>query len=486
VKRPHTTYVSIHIQRILAACSFVAIALVDMSSTAALAQKPADKAALPEPSENPLETSNTGDPILRVADQYLSPNDLRDALISAIAVNPENAIAEAERDEALGARRETRSARWPTVDLTVAANRSFARDFSNDPDNVIERSRGKGRVDGTVSVQQTLFDFGATKLRENAANEGVVRALARQDFAAESTTLRALGTWYDYFSYSHMTSLAQSVIDDRRSLSAILEERIARGVSAAVDRARLNSALANSTLRQAQFQRERDNAAARFIEVFASPPPRFLLRAQVPLFAAQSKELLVKYASDAPAVRAAEAEARSADAIARAVKAENLPNVTTGVDAGRYGLFEPGRTDYDVRGRITVRQRLFGAGAGRADQAVARATAANARANLVRMEAIREAETAWSDAQSLQASLRAYRDDYIASRITRDAVVIRFRVYRGSLFDVLDAEDRLFSAAAGYIRAIGELDAAQFSLLSRTGQLMDGLKLNDETKGLRR
>lgn len=486
MKRPHSTYFSNPGQRILAACAFASLTLVEITHTTATAQIPADKAALPLPSASPLDPSNEVDPILRVADQFILPGEIRSMLISAIALNPENAIAEAERDEALGARRETRSARLPTVDLSIAANRSFARDFSNDPDNVIERSRGKGRVDGTVSVQQTLFDFGATKLRENAANEGVVRALARQDFAAETTTLRALGAWYDYFSYSHMTSLAQSVIDDRRGLSAILEERIARGVSAAVDRARLNSALANSTLRQAQFQRERDNAAARFIEVFAAPPPRFLLRAKVPLVSTQSRELLIKYASDAPAVRAAEAEARSAESIARAVKAENLPNVTTGVDAGRYGLFEPGRTDYDVRGRITVRQRLLGAGAGRTDQAVARATAASARASLVRMEAIREAETAWSDAQSLNASLRAYRDDYVASRITRDAVVIRFRVYRGSLFDVLDAEDRLFSAAAGYIRAIGELDAANFVFLSRTGQLMDGLKLNDETKGPRR
>ncbi len=462
-------------------CIFTVIVSVYSVSYAQMNDR---QAALPNPSSNPLLNDSEADPILRVADRYAPSEELRAALKNAIDFNPETEIAVAERDEALGARRETRASLLPTVDFTLAANRSFARDFSNDPDNVIERSRGKGRVDGTISVQQTLFDFGASKLRENAANEGVVRALARQDYVAEITALRALSVWYDYFSYSHMTSLAQSVMDDRGGLSVILEERIAKGVSAAVDRARLNSALANSVLRQTQFQRERDKAEARFVEVFGAPPARFLLRAQAPLVTVQSKELLLKRAVEAPIVRAAEAEARSADAIARAVKAENLPNVTTGVDAGRYGLFEPGRTDYDIRGRITVRQRLLGAGAGRADQAAARATAASARANLVRMEAIREAETAWTDARSLRAALAAYRDDYVASRITRDAVVIRFRMYRGSLFDVLDAEDRLFSAAAGYIRALGEMDAANFTLLSRTGQLMDGLKLNNEAQGL--
>ncbi len=479
-KRRPAVRALLHAQQICTAAGLL------LASAVSHAQVAASKATLPVPSTNPLFNDSEADPILRVADRYVPNEELRAALKNAIAINPETEIAEAERDEALGARRETRASRLPTVDLSLAANRSFARDFSNDPDNVIERSRGKGRVDGTISVQQTLFDFGATRLRENAANEGVVRALARQDYAAEITALRALSAWYDYFSYSHMTSLAQSVIDDRRGLSAILEERIAKGVSAAVDRARLNSALANSVLRQAQFQRERDKAEARFLEVFGTSPARFLLRAQAPLVTVQSRDLLIKRASEAPSVRAAEAEARSADAIARAVKAENLPNVTTGVDAGRYGLFEPGRTDYDIRGRITVRQRLLGAGAGRADQAAARATAASARADLARIEAVREAETAWTDAQSVRTALSAYRDDYVASRITRDAVVIRFRVYRGSLFDVLDAEDRLFSAAAGYIRALGEMDAANFTLLSRTGQLMDGLKLNDETQGPQR
>jgi adhesin transport system outer membrane protein len=334
-----------------------------------------------------------------------------------------------------------------------------------------------GRVDATVSVQQTLFDFGATRFRMAAADERVVSALAQEERAANTVALRALGSWYDYFSFSHMTSLAQSLVDSRQNLASVLEERIAKGVSAEVDRARLNSALATSALRQAQFQRERDKASAEFEQAFGAPPPAFLRRASVPLIEVQSKDLMIKRASESPSVRASAAEARSAAALARAAKADTLPSVTTGIDLGRYGLFVSGRTDYDLRARITVRHRLFGAGSGQKDQAAARATAATARADFALAEAIREAETSLSDVISLRNTLDAYRADYIASRVTRDAVVIRFRVYRGTLFDVLDAEDRLFNAASGYIRALGDYDAASFILLSRTGQLMDSLNL---------
>ena len=74
--------------------------------------------------------------------------------------------------------------------------------------------------------------------------------------------------------------------------------------------------------------------------------------------------------------------------------------------------------------------------------------------------------------------LYAYRDDYVANRVTRDAVTERFRVARGTLFDALDAEDRLFSAAANYIRAMSERDAATFVALARSGDLLRVLNID--------
>jgi outer membrane protein, adhesin transport system len=461
--------------------SLITFGLVSATMTPLFAQESRVQtrpAAIPAASRQPQVIDTSTDSILLVADRLLPQADLTAALRQAIARNPEIAIAEAQSAEYLGARREVRSGRFPTVDMTLTANRSLARDFSNDPDNVLERTRGVGRVDATVSVNQTLFDFGATRLRMAAADERIVSALAQEERAVNAVALRALGSWYDYFAFSHMTSLAQSLMDSRQNLSSVLEERIAKGVSAEVDRARLNSALATSALRQAQFQRERDKASAQYREAFGAPPPAFLRRAPVPLIEVQSRDLLLKRAAESPSVRASDAEARSAASLARAARAETLPTVSTGLDLGRYGLFVSGRTDYDLRARITVRHRFFGPGAGRKDQAEARASAATARADFARQEAIREAETSLSDVISLRNTLDAYRADYMASRVTRDAVVIRFRVYRGSLFDVLDAEDRLFSAASGYIRALSDYDAASFILLSRTGQLMESLDLS--------
>ena len=49
----------------------------------------------------------------------------------------------------------------------------------------------------------------------------------------------------------------------------------------------------------------------------------------------------------------------------------------------------------------------------------------------------------------------------------------RFRVARGSLFDLLAAEQSYFETAANYLQAITDLDTARYVLLARTGGLAD-------------
>jgi adhesin transport system outer membrane protein len=158
------------------------------------------------------------------------------------------------------------------------------------------------------------------------------------------------------------------------------------------------------------------------------------------------------------------------------VRSEALPNVTAGIDAGRYGVFETER-DYDVRARVTLRHRFFGGAEPRVEQAQARARSVEARADRIRQEAERDASIAWSDVQALEAQAEALRESYIASRRSRDVLFERFRAARGSLFDVLEANDAYFETAVAYVQAISELDAARYVLLSRTGKLLEALDI---------
>jgi outer membrane protein, adhesin transport system len=453
-------------------CAIVTAAMLSNAALQAQSYLDPDAARLPDPDRAPLSVSDDTDPILAIAEAVADEAAFHQAIGEALKASPVLAEGQAEGEAAWAAKRAAEAAQFPRIDLALSGNKAIAREFSNDPDNVLERARGSGRIDATASLEQILVDFGASRLRINAAIERLDAAEAEYDRKSESIALRAVGAWYDLFAYGHLTELAQNFIVQNEQLRSAVEFRISQGVAAPVERARIDSAIASAKLRLAQYQREYQNARARFKELFGIEPPARIVRAPAPLLERLSDDALAERAGGSTPVRAAQAAARAAKAESDAARADTQPNITAGIDAGRFGLYEPGRRDYDVRARVTLRYRLFGPGDARADEARARANAADARAQSVQLEAEREARIAWADVGAMDDMLAAYHDDYVASRITRDAVSERFRVSRGTLFDALDAEDRLFSAAANYIRAISERDAATFVALARSGDLL--------------
>jgi adhesin transport system outer membrane protein len=64
-------------------------------------------------------------------------------------------------------------------------------------------------------------------------------------------------------------------------------------------------------------------------------------------------------------------------------------------------------------------------------------------------------------------------------------LVERFINARGNLFDVVAAEDSYFETATAYIRALSELDASRYVLLSKTGKLLGELDIDPARIGAR-
>jgi adhesin transport system outer membrane protein len=294
--------------------------------------------------------------------------------------------------------------------------------------------------------------------------------------------LEGVAAWYDVFATRALVAVTEGFVGNQQELRDAVAERIRQGASAQGDTARVESYIASAQTRLARFRRLLSNAEARFTQITGSPPPADLERAPVAELPGMTRDAASLAAMSTPAARAAQALADSARQEARATKADRLPQFTAGLEAGRYGVFE-NDVDYDVRGRVTMRQRLFGGTEARVAQAEARVAQADARASRIREEATRDAAIAWSDVEALQEQLRALEASYIASRRSRDVLLERFINARGDLFDVVAAEDAYFETATAYIQALSELDAARYVLLSRTGGLLRALRIDPATVG---
>jgi adhesin transport system outer membrane protein len=423
------------------------------------------------------------DPVLALAMQTASGQVFREAVAAAVARHPSLTEAQASETEAAAARREAKAGWLPTLDVSATSYHVLARKFSDDPDNVYERSRANSRSDFMVSLSQKVIDFGATSERIAASGARLRAAAASVDVAADQIALRMIAAWYDVFTYRALVRLVDTHSLQQQALRRDVQTRIDQGYSASGDLIRVDSALAETAARAATYRRQLAGAEARFYELAGLAPPPGLTRAPPAGAIMSSADMARAAALRAPAVRAADAVAEGARQDARAARADGLPTITAGIDGGRYGIFE-NRQDYDVRANVTLRQRFSGAIYARASQVSARSAQAAARADRVREEASRDAAIAWTDAQALDSQVAALEASYVAGRASRDMLVERFRLARGTLFDVLGAEDAAFSTAAAYIEALGDRDAARYALLSRTGRLLPSLGIAQEAPTL--
>ncbi len=432
---------------------------------------------LPAPSEDPLRIDPASDPILQLARAETSLPEFRNEIALAVRRNPSLDESLAQRDEAAAVRDEAKARRYPVADLSLSTFKIVSRAFSNDPQNVLERSRPESRTDGSIRIQQPVVDFGASGSRIAAGDARLQAALASMEDISGQVALRAVAVWYNVYGYRALVRLAEAFASSQRDLRSRLQERVTQGYAAQGDVAQVDSYVASSDAQLADFRRSAASAEAQYTAVIGSAPPASLGRAPAPDLTQVTRSHLRDDVAALPTVRAAGALAGAARRDVSALKSDRLPQLTAGLDAGRYGVLENAR-DYDVRANLTLSMRIGGGADQRIRQAQARAHGADARLQRTRQDAERDAEIALSDIAALEQAKAAIESNYLASRQSRDVLAERLRVSRGTLFDLLSAENNYFGVAARYIQTVTELDTARYVLLARTGKLLATLQID--------
>ena len=216
--------------------------IVCVSATGALAQT----VVLPEPNADPLRVDMARDPILRLSRTQSPREPFRAAIAAAVAGHPQTLEQLALGEEAQAVLDEAEERTLPSVDLTLTSYRVLAREFSNDQDNIVERSRSSQRTDALAAVNYTLFDFGAGARRIAAAGARLRAAAAETESGADRVALAAVASWYDVFAYRALVAVSAAFIEDQQDLRRDVEERVRLGVSAEGDVAQVDSFIASA------------------------------------------------------------------------------------------------------------------------------------------------------------------------------------------------------------------------------------------------
>lgn len=438
-------------------------------------ETPAD--VLAAPGTDPLAIDRSSDPVLALAEAGATRAQFAGIVRSAIARHPFVDEAEAELDEAEAIRNEARALALPVIDFSLSHFRVIDREFSNDPQNILERSRPEKRTDALLRLTAPVIDFGRAQARIASGNERIAAAEANFEDSAHRLAQGSIAAWYQVFTYRALVRLGQAFLSNQDELRAALQVRIEQGVSAPADLAQYDGYRAAAQSQLAQFHRQLETAEAQYRAYVGEDPPAELGRAPSAQTMEMTRDAAAALALELPLVERARRLARAAEFDRKATEALEKPGVSVGVDAGRYGVFE-NQQDYDVRANVTLTHRFLGGAKQRTDQATARERRAEATFERIRVEAERDAEIAWADVQALEDATAAHRDNYFASRQSRDALFERFRYARGTLYDVLNAQTNYFNVATRFIASVSELDIARYDLLAKTGLLLDALGID--------
>ncbi|WP_428406974.1 TolC family protein [Hyphococcus sp.] len=399
--------------------------------------------------------------------------DFNAAVRRAVGRHPAYHAQAANLDEAGALRRQAKSALYPQLSTQLRGDYSLTRDFAADTDNVVESLRPREQFTAGVSASQLIFDGGATINRIRSARSLDEEYRNALETRINDLALNALTAYHDVAAHQALAAFSRDFIKRQERILGDVKERERLGAGSKADVYRAEARLAAARARLAEINESKRLADVRYEEFFSEPPPLLARPAFDTPDVTGRNDTIATALEVNPEIAAAEARADARQADFKAAQSSRLPEVRLSVDAVKYDVFDTG-DDFDVRAGVTVNYNIFGGGARAAEISLARSRAKREQFNeaQVKQDIAREAAVAYERLQGADERLAALGDAVIAHDVTRDLVLERYKLSRGDLIDVLQAENDYFEAGVAYVIALSGRDMANYSLMEHTGDLL--------------
>lgn len=399
--------------------------------------------------------------------------EFRSAVRRAVGLHPVLHQEISRRDEARGHIRAERAALYPRLSANLSTDYVLSREFGAGTDNVVESLRPDGQINAGVSASQLLFDGGAAFQRIKGAKAHDRAEQQTISARINELSLSALSAYHDVAIHQAIMLLGEEFITRHEQLLADVKERERLGVGTRADVMQAAARLAAARARVSQIKESMRLAEIRFEEFFKAEPGVLALPSFEALAVGSRAEASALAVSRHPELGAAEARTERAQADYKAEKASRLPEVRATVSAVKYDVFDGG-DDYDVRAGVNMNYDIFAGGARGA--AIRRAGDIAKQQQYdedrVRLEIERDAAIAYERRESSSERLDALADAIIAHYEARALIAERFRVARGDLIDLLQAENDYFESGVAYLVGLADRDMATYALMEHTGDLL--------------
>jgi adhesin transport system outer membrane protein len=394
------------------------------------------------------------------------------SILAAVDRHPEARIATEQRTGAAYGTREAQAGWLPQVSAGVeGGRRSNDAVFRPGISSVPAYDDNSKAV--TLSARQLVWDFGAVnhQIDSRQALEGSVQARAQAK--RSELTLRALSAWLELFRGREVLAASQMNVLSRQQILQFIEERTELGASSASDVLRARARLADAQASEVAARNQLTAAEAVYAELFDQAPPQGLALPEVPALDPRRLVDLTPLVDASPLVAEARRQADAAQAEARSAAAALLPSISFDVSLRRRDLGSSGTPGTDWSAGLAVRQNVFNGGAdqARAQQAEQRAREARLAETNLRRQLERALAQAAADVQNSGTAVRARKDAAQVAALALEAVREQFAFRRGTLLDLLRAQEELHQATRDLIDAVANQTLSRYRFLHLAADL---------------
>lgn len=319
-----------------------------------------------------------------------------------------------------------------------------------------------------VTLSQLLFDFGNTSAKIGAAESRVQGAQAGLDKKQAAVVMRAVAAWHELYRTRKLMELHRLNVQARQDIVSFIKERADLGGSAASDvlRARARQTEAEAALSAARVREQVAESAWR--EVFQSEPPAQVeVWPDFPLDVVSLKAQVDALVARFPTVQEAKQLSLSSEKEAEAARANLFPRLAIEHSIAQNKQTSTGIEYTDRSTLLTLRYNFLSGGAemARARQAASKAVEYAMQADTEQRNTEKNLRQTLSEVALGQDILQNRRLAVGVANDTLAAVREQFAFRRGTLLDLLRAQEDVFMAGRDLIDAVTDHALARYRLL---------------------
>jgi len=384
----------------------------------------------------------------------------RGTINAAVEDHPEVLSANAGRRSAGYSVREAWAAKFPQV-----TGQSQRGPVKSDPSSVLNTpGRDYNSASIGVVVRQLLFDFGATSNIIDANNSRDDLAQFKAKLTRSDVALRAVQAHHELLRSSRQVELAYRNLLARESILDLVSQRQELGGGTMSDVVRARSRVADAAAAEVSAKQRLGIVMSSYREIFGPDKDVNKDIAHVLVDIPLDKSLLDEINKELPEslkVRMAMAARKAAEYDYKSMVAKGLPSVSLEASHTRRDLAGPGQPGVDKSLYLVLRHNFYtgGADSAREDQFREKLNQSEEDLRAAKREAEKTFAQAMLEANSMESLIKSRLKAVELSADSLRMVREQFAYRRGSLLDLLTAQETLNSAGRDLIDA--QIDSAQ-------------------------